>query len=159
MIIKIIIICSLLFEGILYFSIVIYDVFKSNMRHEKMEEGYIKMEMDKNIPKFSLVSYFEKIENVTKEIIKNKKNKYTIVLWLLDEGLQINDDGTTKWIKRWDDCEENRLSLALCQDINYNYYSTNIYRLEQEIKMFELQELIEKQIFECRCNMNAKRWI
>lgn len=54
-----------------------------------------------SIPKFSIEKHYKKLEQVTKEIVQSRKNDYTIILWLLDDGLRINEDGSTVWIKRW----------------------------------------------------------
>lgn len=81
-----------------------------------------------SIPKFSVEEHYKKLEEVTKEIVQQrKKNDYTITLWLLDDGLMINDNGTTEWIKRY----ERELGVPIevkNENGEYNYF-INIVRM------------------------------
>lgn len=57
------------------------------------------------VPEFSVSDYLERIEKAGIEIAREqeKQEPYQLVLWLVVEGLRLNEDGTTEWIRREED--------------------------------------------------------
>ena len=61
----------------------------------------VREELDSPKP-FSLAEHYERLMQVSEEIAEEKaKQKYEpTVLWLILDGMQINEDGTIEWIKK-----------------------------------------------------------
>lgn len=51
---------------------------------------------------FSLSSYFDRIEKLNISLLEESENRETepITLWLGNDGLRLNEDGTTEWIRQ-----------------------------------------------------------
>lgn len=52
------------------------------------------------IPKFDVVEYLDRIENICISIEKEYKISYTCVLWWGLDGLRINKDGSIEWTRK-----------------------------------------------------------
>lgn len=74
-------------------SFVVINQYKSDKIFE--------MKRKEIIEPFSVSKYYERMEKVTNDILKEKETmKYTIILWLGLDGLLLNEDGTSEWIRR-----------------------------------------------------------
>lgn len=75
-------------------AICLFSFFKIKQNKHKISE--------KVYHTFSYQDYFETIEQVTLDILKEKEERehYQLILWLGLDGLKLNDDGSTEWISR-----------------------------------------------------------
>lgn len=73
-------------------------------KHNQEILNSITKTIKQNYKPFSVSEYYDRIEKVSLDIAsQNKKNEdYKLTLWILSDGLQLNEDGTTQWIK----CEQ-----------------------------------------------------
>ena len=71
-------------------AICLFSFFKIKQNKHKISE--------KVYHTFSYQDYFETIEQVTLDILKEKEERehYQLILWLGLDGLKLNDDGSTE---------------------------------------------------------------
>lgn len=82
-----------------FFAFFIWYEHKKDLKHEQEIFNFIY----KNPPKpFSVSEYYDRIEKESIKIMSSKgsKDDYKITLWIGLDGLQLNEDGSTEWIKR-----------------------------------------------------------
>lgn len=102
------------------------------------------------ISDFSVSKYMGRIEKYGIEIMseRQKETNYQIILWIGIDGLRLNDDGTTEWIRREKETEKPiSISYSQCQSMNWNAmqlpYSecqqSTINQLEAQNHMLQMQ--------------------
>lgn len=108
---------------------------------------------------FVLSEYYERMEKVSLEIQEEqeKQEKYHITLWWGLDGLQLYDDGTTRWISRRKQEPVNQnISYTPCQCTlpqeiqTFNGYDIQQASVDERIKYINTmiqQELQAYQIF------------
>lgn len=52
------------------------------------------------IPEFNVAQYLERIEKVSDNLLRQHNDSYTLILWAGLDGLKMNPDGSTKWIRK-----------------------------------------------------------
>lgn len=108
--------------GLVILSLLIFGAIEEeNERQKKIEliEELQRQCRERLTPKFSLSDCLKRMEQAGIEVMKEreKQPKYVITLWAGLDGLQINDDGTTEWVRRF---EEPKLPKSVAQ---YDVYS------------------------------------
>lgn len=101
---------------IVFFGVVIGQLifrlalrFDENLRKRKEDElehlkrVLIKDKIRKDIlgeKKWSVTDYLSRMEKAWDKIQKERPEPYKLTLWLGQNGLRLNDDGTTEWVKK-----------------------------------------------------------
>lgn len=109
------VICVL--SGVVMAVLYILDLIKRKRIAEENEQ--IRRLMVKTEP-FSVSKYYERMEKASVEIMNEREKEpvYIITLWAGLDGLRMNDDGTTEWIRREEDKPKPvSVSYSPCQSI------------------------------------------
>ena len=91
---------SLIVVGLVVFGSVLYTQIQTD---NELDELLSAVQEELNSPKpFSLAEHYERLIQVSEEIAEEKeKRQYEpTVLWLILDGMRINEDGTIEWIKK-----------------------------------------------------------
>lgn len=98
------------------------------------------------VPEFNVAQYLERIEKVSDDLLRQRSDSYTLVLWAGLDGLKMNPDGSTRWIKKAADkpptkqCEGKRkLSKSEISELIYSEMKslTELRHIEQRVKDLE----------------------
>lgn len=121
-----VIIFSLIFFILLFFAI--KAEIEANYNAKRIHEELYRPRIAKqNYKSFSVSDYYQRMEKVYLDIVSERENKndYKLTLWLGIDGLQLNDDGTTQWIKRVQKKKENKPTQDFCsQNTMQNIHSS-----------------------------------
>lgn len=93
----------------------------AQMREEKQKQLF-RSQFRQYISDFSTSAYMGRIEKSSVEIMQDaqKRPKYQFVLWAGLDGLRMNDDGTTEWIRREEKPKPVSVSYSLPQSLAWN---------------------------------------
>ena len=91
---------SLIVLMVVTFGIFLYTQMQTDNEFDELLSA-VREELDSPKP-FSLAEHYERLMQVSEEIAEEKaKQKYEpTVLWLVLDGMRINEDGTIEWIKK-----------------------------------------------------------
>lgn len=97
---KIFIVSLFVFLSVVYFALWLYIGIFDDYQH-KFNEQINKM-LSENIPQFSVSDYLQRIQCLSDELQheKEQSDNYRLVLWWGINGLKLNVDGTSEWIKK-----------------------------------------------------------
>lgn len=79
---------------------------------------------------WSLSVYYDRLDTVCSEIIAEQEDAPCLVLWWGNDGLRLNKDGTTEWIKKIEKKENKgylpdmRIS-TMCNNMAYQFAAYN----------------------------------
>lgn len=145
------------------FFIVFFEAIKAQVDSNHTQEilNTITTTIVQNYKPWSLSEYYDRIEKVSLDIVSEKKknDNYKLTLWLLSDGLQLNEDGTTQWIKREHEeenqAEENKPiqdfvpqnSFQNMQNVSPSYQTLNSIQSQINCLQFQNQySLLQQQM-------------
>lgn len=138
-----------IFITILFVASFVYCII-SDYQIDKKHKNNIENGLNQLIypPKpFSISEYYDRIEKINVDILSKKENQnhYKITLWAGLDGLQLNDDGSTEWIKRGENKKEITPLNDGLQNVNtsftgYSFQNMNtIDSIQSQINSLQYQ--------------------
>lgn len=125
-------------------------------RHnQKMKELY-RSQFRPYVSDFSVYKYMDRIEKAGIEIMaeEEKRQEYQLVLWAGLDGLRMNQDGTTEWIRREEEKQKPiSVSYSPCQSLvqepaqnTINIIQKNTtQQTDNQWRIFALRQQLQKQ--------------
>ena len=104
-----------------------------------------RQQIQQNVPAFSAYEYMGRMEAASVEIMRKtqKRPKYQIVLWAGLDGLRMNEDGTTEWIRREEEKKPNA-PIENVGSLRASYYNQLLsVSCETENTIFRLQAQLQ----------------
>lgn len=132
-----------LLAGVLMFiCLIIHNIYLKKLR-EKEKELY-NLQFNTYKSDFSVSKYYERIEQESIKIMQKKYNEpaYILTLWAGNDGLRLNKDGTTEWIKRGEEIKkQDSIDYSMLQNVGNRIasYADCCQTKESQIQLLQSQ--------------------
>lgn len=151
-IISVVILCSAPVVGLLIFFIIDEVEFNEHTRQFKKSMEQLNRSLEEP---FSISDYYDRMMKVSEDLARQKaERKYEpTVLWLLLDGLRINEDGTLEWVRKEkpkkDICIPSTPPESILFANNVPYFTTGV-------EMCSVQDRLRLQYSQLQSSMAAQ---